>query len=407
MAGPLTGYRVLDFCHATAGPFGTMILSDLGAEVIRVNRAEETISSAAGNANLVNGHPATMFSVQRGKKSIQLNLKDPKAIEIALSIAENVDVLTENFSAGTINRLGLGYEEGSKRNPRIVYASCSGFGQYGPYSDRGGLDVIIQAMSGIMSITGEPDPDGRPMRIGASFADSMSGAYMVMAILAALAERERSGIGQYIDVSMLECMMYHTEEAITNYSITGEIPKRIVAGRPRSFPFQPFPTKDGWISIAGVRDWQAFAVVLGLEALAEDPSLENVRERFARRQELEPMVTQALSEKTTDEWMELFRDVCLAGPVYSIDQLVKDPQLKAHGGLLEIPVPGQENRKIVAPNVPMRFSRTQTKVEKAGPLIGEHTRKVFQELLGMPEAEILELEASGVIGSLESHSQQN
>jgi len=404
MAGPLTGYRILDFCHVTAGPFGTMILSDLGAEVIRVSRAEDTGEPRVGSANLVNGHPATMFSVQRGKKSIQLNLKDPRAIEIALCMAENVDAMTENFRAGTMQRLGLGYEEVFKRNPRIVYASCSGFGQYGPYSDRGGLDVIIQAMSGIMSITGEPDPDGRPMRIGASLADSISGAYMAMGILAALAERERSGIGQYIDISMLECMMYHTEEAITNYSITGEIPKRIGAGRPRSFPFQPFPTKDGWISIAGVRDWQAFAVVLGLPALADDPSLENVAERFARREELEPMVSKALAEKTTDEWMEVFRDICLAGPVNNIDELVKDPHVEARGGLLALPVPGQEDRKILTPNVPMRFSRTQPNVERAGPLMGEHTRQIFEDILGMSNAEIVELERAGVIGSQESHS---
>jgi CoA:oxalate CoA-transferase len=376
-----------------------MILSDLGAEVIRVNRADEP-AEARGNANVANGHPATMFSVQRGKKSVKLDLKDPRAVEIAMRMAERVDILTENFSAGTMPKLGLDYEAVYKRNPKIIYASCSGFGQYGPYSDRGAVDVIIQAMCGIMGITGEPEPDGRPMRIGASFADSMSGAYMTMAVLAALAERERSGMGQYVDVAMMEAMMYHVEEAITNYSITGEVPKRIGAGRPRSFPFQPFPTKDGWISIAGVRDWQAFAVVLGLGPLAEDPGLENVRERFARREELELAFNEALAEKTTAEWMELLSGVCLAGPVYNMDELVNDPQVKAHGGLLELPVPGQEDLKILTPNVPMRFSRTPPKVEKAGPLMGEHTREVFQEFLGMPDEELAELEAAGVIRGL-------
>ena len=395
MTGPLAGVRVLDFCHVTAGPFGTMILSDLGAEVIRVSRAEERAEVRVGGAPMLNDIPATAFSIQRGKKSIQLDLKDPRGVEIALRLTEHVDVLTENFSVGTMERLGLGYEAVSKRNPRIIYASCSGHGQTGPYASRGALDVIVQAMSGLMSITGESD--GRPMRVGASFGDSMSGMYLAMSVLAALFEREQSGMGQRAEIAMVECVMYHLEEAITGYSITGEIPTRIGPGRPRTLPFQPFETKDGWIAVAGVRDWQAFCIVIGRELLAEDPRFQRGPDRFAHRDELEPVLMEAFREKTSEEWLDALADICVAGPVYNIAQAISDPQITTHGGILELPVRGQEERRVLTPNVPIHLSRTAPKVERAGPWMGEHTREVLQDLLGMSSEEFADHEAAGVV----------
>ncbi|MBM3947230.1 MAG: CoA transferase, partial [SAR202 cluster bacterium] len=254
MPGPLVGVRVLDFTHALAGPFGTMTLADLGAEVIKVERPDLT-EATRGLGPFVNGRSTYRFSLDRGKRSIQLDLKQPQGRDLALRLAEQSDVLAENFSPGTMDGLGLGYDAVRTRNPRIVYASCSGFGQTGPYAQRSAVDIIAQAMSGLMSVTGEPG--GRPMRAGASIGDTIGGTYLAMGVIAALYERERSGRGQRLDISMVEGLLYHLENAIVRYSATGEVPSQVGARHPLITPFQPFKTADGWIVVASVRDWEA------------------------------------------------------------------------------------------------------------------------------------------------------
>ena len=396
MAGPLVGIRVLDFTHALAGPFGTMILADLGAEVINIQRVEDT-DETRGNGPFVNGRSTYRFSIERGKKGIQLDLKKPEGRELALHLAERCDVLTENFSPGTMDRLGLGYEEVSARNPRIIYASCSGFGQTGPYASRGAVDVIAQAMSGLMSITG--DPKGGPMRVGASIGDTLGGTYMSIGVISALYEREQSGVGQRLDVSMVESVFYNLENAIIRHSATGEVPGRIGTRHPLITPFQAFQTADGWMVVAGVRDWEAFCVVIDREELAADPRYQAGDGRTTHHAELEPLLIEAFLEKTTKEWLDLLEGICLANPVNSIPDAINDPHMRARGAVIEMAVPGPEDIKVLLPNSPVHLSRTSPKVENPAPSVGEHTRLVLKTILDMSPDEIARLEEAGVIKS--------
>ncbi len=396
MSGPLEGIRVLDFTHAMSGPFGTMVLSDLGAEVINVQRPHETDRNR-GNGPFVNGRSTYRFSLERGKKGIQVDLKQPEGLEVALRLLDESDVLTENFSVGTMDSLGLGYGAVSQRNPRIIYASCTGFGQTGPYARRGAVDIIAQGMSGIMSMTGEPD--GRPMRPGISLGDSLGGAYLAMGVLSALYEREKSGIGQRIDVSMLESVVYHMENAVIRYSATGEAPKRIGPRHPLSSPFQPFETNDGWIVVAGVRDWEAFCVLLDVEELAADPRFKNAPKRSANHDDLEPVLAKAFRKKSSAEWLEALESVCLIAPLYDVAEMVADPHIKERHAIIDLPVPGPEEQWVKVPNCPVRLSRTPTKVDSPGPGVGEHTEEVLRELLSMTPEALAALLEKGAVAS--------
>ena len=395
MPGPLQGIRVLDFTHALAGPFGTMVLTDLGAEIIHVQRIDER-NETRGHGPFVNGRSTFRFSVERGKKGIQVDLKKPEGVDLALRLADRSDVVTENFSVGTMARMGLGYDVISTRNPRIIYASCTGFGQTGPYASRGGIDIVAQAMSGFMSITGEAG--GRPMRAGASLGDTLGGTYLAMGVLSALYERERSGKGQRLDVSMVESVVYNLENAVIRYSATGETPGRIGPRHPLSTPFQPFETKDGkWIVVAAVRDWEAFCVIIEREDLAQDPRYRTVADRTAHHADLEPVLIDAFLQKPADEWFVALEDTCLTAPIYTIADMVNDPHTKARESVVEIAVPGPEERSVLVANSPIRLSRTPLKVERPGPSAGEHTSDVLGDVLGMSGEEISSLEQAGVI----------
>ncbi len=396
MAGPLVGVRVLDFTHALAGPFGSMILTDLGAEVINVERVTAS-DETRGLPPFVNGRSTYRFSIERGKKNIQVDLKRPEGIALILRLADHVDVITENFSPGTMDELGIGYDVISKRNPRLIFASCSGFGQWGPYSRRGALDVIIQGMSGYMSITGEAD--GRPMRSGASIGDTLGGTFMAMGVISALYEREKSGLGQRVDVSMLESLIYNLENAIIRTS-AGEVPTRIGARHPLLTPFQSFPTKDGWVVICGVRDWESFCFLLDTPELAHDDRFVDSRIRHQHHGELEPLLNEALKKKTTSEWLALLADVTLIAPLYTVPEMLQDPHVQARGTIVTLPVPGpQPGVTVKVPNSPMHLSRTPPVVDKPGPAAGEHTRQVLRDVAGLSSEEIQRLEQAGVIKS--------
>ena len=396
MAGPLTGIRVLDFTHALAGPFGTMIMTDLGAEVISVKQVDAR-DGTLGNGPFVNGRSTYRFSLDRGKKGVQIDLKKPEGLEVALRLADKSDVIAENFSVGAMERLGLGYVEVSKRNPRIIYASCTGFGQTGPYANLGALDIIVQAMSGLMSITGEAD--GRPMRVGASVGDTLGGTYLALGVLSALYERERSGVGQRLDVSMMESLMYNMENAIIRHSATGELPTRIGPRHPLITPFQTFETADGWMAIAGVRDWEAFCTVLGIEELTEDERFIRGPVRNEHHGDLEPILMEVFKKKPTAEWMELLKGITLTGPVNTIEQVMNDPHIKERGAIATLPVPGLEERSIKVPIIPTRLSRTPAVVDTPAPAVGEHTRHILSSVLGMSVDEMEALERDEVIRS--------
>jgi len=397
MGGPLQEIRVLDLTQALFGPFATMLLSDLGAEVIKVENPEGG-DVARGNGPFVNGLSTYFLSLNRGKKSIALNLATEPGRDVLLKLAESADVLVENFVPGKIEKLGLSYETVKQRNPRIIYASGSGFGQHGPYATKPAFDVIIQAMGGVMSITGEP---GRPpVRPGVSYGDIAAGLFLCIAILAALEERHLSKQGQLIDIAMLDCQITVEENAFVRYLNTGEIPRALGTRHPVITPFQAFPTKDGYITVAprgGIKDqWPLFCATIGRLDLIGDPRFQTGWLRTQNYEVLEPTLTEAMKAKSTREWVEELEQVGIpCGPVNTIPQVAADEQVAARGMIVELDHPKAGKLKVV--NTPFRFSRTQCQVTRPAPDLGEHTQDILSHLLGMTQTEISNLKELGVI----------
>ena len=394
MAGPLEGVKIIDFTHWLAGPFGTMILCDLGAEVIHVERITATDSNR-GDGPFVNGISSYRYSLERGKKSIQVDLKDPAGLQIVKDLINKADVVTENFSVGVMEKLGLGYEEFTSTNPGLIYASCSGYGQTGPRSKQGAFDVIAQGFSGIMSITGEPD--GRPMRVGTSVGDTLGGTYMAIGILSALYERDRSAKGQRIDISMVESLIYNLENAIIRYSITGQIPQRLGTRHPLITPFQTFETSNGYICIAGLRDWEAFCFILGLEELATDERFDTGEKRTQNHGILEPFLSEALKKQTTQHWIEVLEGIAVSGPINNLEEMIEDPQIKSRESIIKLPVPGEKEEEVMVSNTPVRLSRTPADISKRAFVVGEHTKSILSEWLNYDEKIIDQLEAKGIL----------
>ena len=394
MAGPLEGVKIIDFTHWLAGPFGTMILCDLGAEVIHVERITATDSNR-GDGPYVNGISSYRYSLERGKKSIQVDLKDPTGLQIVKDLINKADVVTENFSVGVMEKLGLGYEQFEGTNPGLIYASCSGYGQTGPRAQQGAFDVIAQGFSGVMSITGEPD--GRPMRVGTSVGDTFGGTYMALGILSALYERDRSGKGQKIDVSMVESVIYNLENAIIRYSITGQIPQRIGTRHPLITPFQTFETANGYICIAGLRDWEAFCFILGLEELATDDRFNTGEKRTQNHGVLEPILTEALKKQTTQHWIEVLDGIAVSGPINNLEDMIEDPHIKARNSIVTLPVPGENEQQVKVSNTPVRLSRTPADVSKRAFVVGEHTKSILNEWLNYDDKTIIDLEEKGIL----------
>ena len=394
MAGPLEGVKIIDFTHWLAGPFGTMILCDLGAEVIHVERITATDSNR-GDGPYVNGISSYRYSLERGKKSIQVDLKDPTGLQIVKDLINKADVVTENFSVGVMEKLGLGYEQFEGTNPGLIYASCSGYGQTGPRAQQGAFDVIAQGFSGLMSITGEPD--GRPMRGGTSVGDTFGGTYMALGILSALYERDRSGKGQKIDVSMVESVIYNLENAIIRYSITGQIPQRIGTRHPLITPFQTFETANGYICIAGLRDWEAFCFILGLEELATDDRFNTGEKRTQNHGVLEPILTEALKKQTTQHWIEVLDGIAVSGPINNLEDMIEDPHIKARNSIVSLPVPGENEQQVKVSNTPVRLSRTPADVSKRAFVVGEHTKSILNEWLNYDDKTIIDLEEKGIL----------
>ncbi len=396
-AGPLSDITVLDLTWVLAGPFASMILCDLGAQVIKVERPPFGDVARTTGPHIKN-ESGYFFSINRGKKSICLDLKRPQGRELFLLLVKQADVVMENFTPGTMDALGLGFEALSARNPRLVYAATSGFGQTGPDRLRPALDIVVQGMGGIMSITGEPG--GPPLRPGISLGDIAAGLYTAIGILTALHEREHSGRGQMVDISMLDCQIAILENAIMRYFVTGEVPGPIGTRHPLTTPFQAFPTKDGWIVLAlswGVENqWELFCATIGRADLIDDPRFDTPALRTEHHDVLEPMLNDALGQKTTQEWLREFDAIGLpCGPLNDIPRAVEQPQVKARGMLVEVSHPAGFTLK--APDTPVKLSRTPGGIQGASPAIGEHTDEVLTSLLGLRRRRIEELRAAEVV----------
>ncbi len=397
MAGPLEGIRILDLTQVLFGPFATMLLCDLGAEVIKIERPEVG-DIARGNGPVVRGQSTYFLSLNRGKKSVTLNLATEEGVGLFLELVKNADVLVQNFKPGTMEKMGLSYEKVKESNPRIIYVSGSGFGQDGPYAEKPAFDVIVQAMGGVMSITGEEG--GPPVRPGVSYGDIAAGLYLSIATLAALQERHASGEGQLVDISMLDCQVAVQENAFVRYLNTGEIPHALGTRHPVITPFQAFQTKDGSIALAlrgGVKDqWPLFCAAIDRVDIIDDPRFADGWSRTQNYKELEPIMAAAMKTRTTREWIkELERAGIPCGPVNTIDQAASDPQIVARNMFIDVEHPKAGAFKVV--NSPFKFSRTQYKVEHASPELGEHTEEVLSQLLAMTQDEVNRLRDSGIV----------
>jgi CoA:oxalate CoA-transferase len=401
--GPLAGLTVLDLTWVLSGPFASMILCDLGADVIKVERPPYG-DVARTTGPYIGDWSTYFFSINRGKRSICLDLKKAEGKELFLRLVERAEVLMENYTPGTMDKLGLDYETLKGRNPRIVYAATSGFGQTGPDRDRPALDIIVQGMGGIMSITGEPD--GPPVRPGISQGDITAGLYTAIGILAALQERERSGKGQMLDISMLDCQIAILENAFARYFATGEVPRPIGTRHPLATPFQAFPAKDGWIVVAlswGVENqWELFCATVGLPDLIDDPRFDTPGLRTKYHADLEPILNEALREKTTAEWLREFDAIGLpCGPLNDIPKAAEHPQVKAREMLADIGHPDGFSLKIA--DTPVKLNRTPGGIKGPPPGLGEHTDEVLARLLGLSADEIASLrQAEVVFGPLPS-----
>jgi len=397
MSGPLEGIRVLDLSWVLSGPYCTMVLSDLGADVIKIERPEVG-DIGRGNGPFVKGVSTYFLSLNRGKRSASLNLSTNRGKEILLQLADHSDVVVENFTPGTMKKLGLDYDVLRKRNPKIIYAACSGFGQTGPYAQKLAFDVIAQAMGGVLSVTGEPG--GPPIRPGVSIGDISAGLFLCISILACLQERQKSGLGQMIDISMLDCQVAIQENAFVRYLATGEVPKALGTRHPVFTPFQVFPTKDGYIAVAmmgGVRDqWPLFCALIDLVHLIDDKRFETGWSRTQHYKDLEPILNEAMKAKTTQEWLAQLEEAGIAcGPVNTIDKVVADPQIRMREMIVSVHHPVAGDFRVT--NTPIKLSRTPAKIERPAPELGQHSKEVLAEVLGMTSVELHDLEASGTI----------
>jgi CoA:oxalate CoA-transferase len=397
MSAPLEGIRVLDLTWVLAGPFASMILCDLGADVIKVERSPYG-DAARSTGPIVNGESCYFFSINRGKKSVCLDLKTERGKALFLRLVDLSDVVMENFTPGTMEKLGLDHDVLQKRNPRLIYAATSGFGQTGPERLRPALDVVVQGMGGVMSITGEPD--GPPVRPGVSLGDIAAGLYTAIGVLAALHERERSGCGQLIDVAMLDCQIAILENAFIRYFATGELPKPIGTRHPIATPFQAFPTSDGWIVLAlswGVENqWELLCATIGRVGLIDDPRFDTPVLRTEHHAELEPILNEAMRQKTTGEWLQEFDAIGLpCGPLNNIAQAAGYPQVLARRMLVEVEHPRIGRLKL--PDTPVKLSRTPGGIKGPSPALGQDTYDVLSSLLGLSAQELDELAAAGVI----------
>ena len=391
----LCGTRVLDFSRVLAGPYATLVLADLGAEVIKVE-LPGTGDESRGFGPFVGGESAYFMSVNRGKRSITLDLHRPAGTELAARLAEISDILVENFRPGTMTRYGLGYEALRRRAPRLVYASISGFGQTGPYAQRPAYDVIIQAMSGIASITGPPG--GPPVRVGSSVADLSAALYSVVGILAALARARETGHGQHLDVSMLDCQVALLENALARYAASGQVPGPLGSRHPSITPFQFFEAADGYVVVAAGNDglWERLCHALGCPDLVRDERFDTNARRTENHTDLEPLLALAFAGDTVEAWCRRLEEAGVpCGPVQDMGHVAADPHLRERGMLETVHHPKAGD--LTVPAMPLRFSGVERAPARPAPELGQHTEAVLSGLLGLSREELDQLRRDRVI----------
>jgi len=394
--GPLAGLKVVELAHIMAGPVCGRMLADMGADVIKVERVPHGDASRGFAPPEIDGESAAFIMMNRNKRGIAVNLKHDDGRDIVRRLLEDADVVIENYRKGTMDRLGLGYEELHARNPRLVFCEISGFGRTGPFADHGGFDLVAQGYSGLMSITGE-GPGRPPVKCGPPITDITAGILAAMGVLAAIVERNKTGRGQRVDTSLFEAGITQTFWQSAIALATGHSPGPLGSAHPLNAPYEAFETSDGWITLGASSEdtWRRLPPVIGRPELLDDPRFTLNKDRMAHREALVSELTDAFEQRSTRDWLERLEEAGVpAGPVLSIGEMLAHPQTLARGMVVET----EHSRlgKIETLGFPVKFSDTPASVRHAAPTLGEHTREVLVEL-GFGADRIDELLRAGTI----------
>lgn len=384
--GPLKGMRVIELAHIMAGPVCGLMLADMGADVIKVEKPTGD-DSRRFVPPAINGEAAAYMMMNRNKRGISLNLKDPEAVEILRKLLADADVVIENYRKGTMEKLGLAYEDLARINPRLIYCEISGFGRTGPYADRGGFDLIAQGMSGLMSITGEGA--GRtPVKVAAPISDINAGILAAMGVSAAYANMLKTGLGQKVDTSLFEAAIVQTYWQSAIALATGDKPEPLGSAHPLNAPYQAFQTSDGWINVgaANQTNWLRFLDVIGAPELNDDDRFSSNAARMLNLSVLIEILNSYMSQETTQNWLDRMEGAQLpAGPVNDILQMHADPQTRARDMIVE--VDHMTAGKVETIGHPVKYSRTPASIGHAAPLLGQHTREILGEV-GLDDVQI-------------------
>jgi CoA:oxalate CoA-transferase len=392
---PFDNLVVLDLTRVLAGPYAAMMLADYGADVIKIE-APETGDDSRAFGPFIGQESAYFMSLNRGKRSMTLNLKVPDAVALFKDMVGKADVLLENYRPGTMEKFGLGYDVLKQLNPRLIYASCSGFGQTGPYMKQPAYDVIVQGMGGLMSITGHEG--GEPTKAGASIGDIAAGLFTMIGVATALYARDRTGHGQMVDVAMLDCQVAILENAIARYVTSGVVPVPVGNRHSSITPFDAFKAQDGYVIIAVGNDklWSGFCRLVGRPELADDERFQTNNARTRNQQQLKSILNQIFLSSTVEHWIKALNGAGIpCGPINTVAQLLRDPQIEAREMLVDIehPVAG----RLRMPGLPIKFSETPGEVSRPAPLLGQHTSEILAELLGLDAERVAALRTSHAI----------
>lgn len=388
MKKPLAGVKVIDFTRVYSGPYCTMMLADLGAEVIKVERkglGDDTHFFAPRK----DGESGYFAYLNRNKKSLSLDLKAPESVEIVKELAKWADIVVENFSPGVVDRLGIGYEDLKKVNPKIIYGSISGFGQTGPYRKKPAYDVVCQAMGGFMALTGEKD--GKPYKLGPSIVDASAGIHMAFALMVALHYRTRTGLGQFIDIGMMDTAFSTLENFVVTKTLTGTAPTRNGNANLGSAPFNSFKTKDGYVAIAVANNnlFDKLTRAIDRRDLFENEKFKENHFRKANEEELNSEVEKWTLQYTTSEVVKILDEASVpVGPILGVDELLEDPHLKSRDMLVDITHPMLGT--VTYPGNPLKFSESSELCFESSPLLGEHNDYVLKNILNIDDAKIKE-----------------
>ncbi len=393
---PLKGIRVIDLTRIIAGPYCSMVLGDLGAEIIKVEQPKIGDETRAWGPPWVKEISAYFISINRNKKSLTLNFKHPQGIEIFKNLVRHSDVLLENFRPGTMDELGIGYETLKEINPRLIYCDMTGYGTHGPYRDKPGVDVIVSAVGGLMSITGSPE--GEPVKVGVPLTDVLTALYSFGAVSSALYQRERTGKGQRISLNLLAIQLATLINIGSNYLVGGVIPRRWGSAHPNIVPYEAHKAKDAYLifGVVNERMWKSFCTLLGMEEMKEDPRFADNAARIKNRTALMEIIDRKLAEKTVDEWIPLFDQAGIpCGPINTFDRVFSDAQVQHLGLVQEVEHSHYGKVRVVGP--PATFSESAVGIQSPPPLLGEHNREILTRLLGYSEDQVKSLENQGVV----------